>query len=313
MKVLGISGKERHAAAAVSIDGAVAAAAAEESFARVRHIGYRHTGGYPLSAIDACLTRASLTYAEIDRVIVVDDECSGEDDPRHDSSAEAGPTVRRRRRPGRDTRARTAHASARVGGSRARGCAPAHRRVPGRGPARDRAGTGSRRIGDLRTARGAADAAAWCTPAVLRDQANGRCARLGRVRAVQRDRKSGGPGLGPALAAIRTSHHVGAGPRLRAERRGARTCDCAAARERGSIRVGHLAQYAPATGPPGTRCQFLRARGRGRDRHDRADGRARGSGACRADGQPAVEPRARDRSWRGRSATRRSLRQCPTP
>ena len=90
MKVLGISGKERHAAAAVSIDGAVAAAAAEESFARVRHIGYRHTGGYPLSAIDACLTRASLTCAEIDRVIVVDDERSGEDDPRHDSSEEAG-------------------------------------------------------------------------------------------------------------------------------------------------------------------------------------------------------------------------------
>jgi hypothetical protein len=89
MKVLGISGKERHAAAAVSIDGAVAAAAAEESFARVRHIGYRHTGGYPLSAIDACLTRASLTYAEIDRVIVVDDERSGDDDPRHVSSAEA--------------------------------------------------------------------------------------------------------------------------------------------------------------------------------------------------------------------------------
>ena len=89
MKVLGISGKERHAAAAVSIDGAVASAAAEESFARVRHIGYRHTGGYPLSAIEACLTRASLAYAEIDRVIVVDDERSGEDDPRHDSSAEA--------------------------------------------------------------------------------------------------------------------------------------------------------------------------------------------------------------------------------
>jgi len=68
MKVLGISGKERHAAAAVSVDGAVVAAAAEESFARVPHIGYRHTGGYPLSAIDGCLTRAGLTAGEIDRV-----------------------------------------------------------------------------------------------------------------------------------------------------------------------------------------------------------------------------------------------------
>ncbi len=88
MKVLGISGKQRRAAAAVSIDGALAAAAAEESFARVPHIGYRHTGGYPLSAIAACLTRASLTCTEIDRVIVVDDAGSREDDPRHDSSAE---------------------------------------------------------------------------------------------------------------------------------------------------------------------------------------------------------------------------------
>ncbi len=90
MNVLGICGKECHAAAAVSIDGVVAAAAAEESFARVRHIGYRHTGGYPLSAIAACLTRAGLTAAEIDRLIVVDDERAGTNDPRHDSSAAAG-------------------------------------------------------------------------------------------------------------------------------------------------------------------------------------------------------------------------------
>jgi carbamoyltransferase len=83
MKVLGISGKERHAAAAVSIDGAIVAAAAEESFARVPHIGYRHTGGYPLSAIDACLTRAGLTFAGIDRVIIVDD---ARDDPSADAS-----------------------------------------------------------------------------------------------------------------------------------------------------------------------------------------------------------------------------------
>ncbi len=89
MNVLGICGRERDAAAAVSIDGVVAAAAAEESFARVRHIGYRHTGGYPLSAIAACLTRAALTSAEIDRVIVVDDERAGEDESRHDSSAAA--------------------------------------------------------------------------------------------------------------------------------------------------------------------------------------------------------------------------------
>ena len=88
MKVLGISGKERHAAAAVSIDGVVVAAASEESFARVPHIGYRHTGGYPLSAIDACLTRAGLTFDELDRVIVVDDDRSRGDADRDDPSSD---------------------------------------------------------------------------------------------------------------------------------------------------------------------------------------------------------------------------------
>jgi carbamoyltransferase len=74
MKVLGISGSERHAAAAVAVDGSIVAAAEEQSFARVPLIGYRHTGGLPLAAIDACLTRAHLSLTEIDRIIVVDDE-----------------------------------------------------------------------------------------------------------------------------------------------------------------------------------------------------------------------------------------------
>jgi predicted NodU family carbamoyl transferase len=73
MNVLGISGREREAAAAVSIDGSIVAAASEESFARVPQIGYRYTGGFPLAAIDACLTRAGLTLADIDAVSVVDD------------------------------------------------------------------------------------------------------------------------------------------------------------------------------------------------------------------------------------------------
>lgn len=73
MKVLGISGSDRHAAAAVSIDGTIVAAAAEESFARVAAIGYRAWGRYPLSAIESCLTRAGLSPAAIGRVIVVDD------------------------------------------------------------------------------------------------------------------------------------------------------------------------------------------------------------------------------------------------
>ena len=77
MKVLGISGSERHAAAALSIDGVVVAAAAEESFARVPQIGYRATGGYPLAAIDACLTRAAVDLPDVDRIVVVDDQWPG--------------------------------------------------------------------------------------------------------------------------------------------------------------------------------------------------------------------------------------------
>ena len=73
MKVLAISGSERDAAAALSVDGVLVAAAAEESFARVPQIGYRTTGGYPLAAIHACLTRANIRLADIDRLAIVDD------------------------------------------------------------------------------------------------------------------------------------------------------------------------------------------------------------------------------------------------
>ena len=311
MNVLGISGRERHAAAAVSIDGALAAAAAEESFARVRHIGYRHTGGYPLSAIAACLTRASLTCSEIDRVIVVDDERPREDDPRHDSPAEDG-----RLFAGAADEALERELRARPHESVVAALADA-RQLTAVCEDEDLLvvvlGRGSRRIGDLRTTRGATDATAWCAPAVLRDQANGRCARPGRVCAIRHDRTSGRLVLRPALAVVRTRHYVGAGSWLRAERRGSRTCDCAAARARGSIRVGRLAQHATAAGPPGARRHFLRARDRGRDRHGRPDGGARGTWARRLHGQPALEPRTRDRPCRGRSATRRSLPRCPRP
>src|SRR4051812_6288485 len=73
MNVLGISGSARDAAAAISVDGAIVAAASEESFARVPAIGYRHTGGYPLAAIAACLARAGVTVDSLDRVMVVAD------------------------------------------------------------------------------------------------------------------------------------------------------------------------------------------------------------------------------------------------
>ena len=74
MKVLGISGRYREAAAAVAIDGEVIAAASEDSFVRVAGIGYSQTGGFPQGAVDACLEKTGLTLAELDRVSVVNDE-----------------------------------------------------------------------------------------------------------------------------------------------------------------------------------------------------------------------------------------------
>lgn len=73
MNVLGISGRDRDAAAALSVDGRVVSAASEESFARVPGIGYAQTGGFPRDAVQACLDAASLDAGSIDQVVVVDD------------------------------------------------------------------------------------------------------------------------------------------------------------------------------------------------------------------------------------------------
>lgn len=73
MNVLGISGSERDAAAAIVRDGRIAAAASEDMFARIPGIGYSATGGYPLRAIQACLDRASVSADAIDRIVVVAD------------------------------------------------------------------------------------------------------------------------------------------------------------------------------------------------------------------------------------------------
>jgi carbamoyltransferase len=73
MRILAISGRERDAAAAVSVEGRLVAAAAEESFTRLPGIGYRQTGGFPAEAVNACLRTASLTLDEVDRLAVVDD------------------------------------------------------------------------------------------------------------------------------------------------------------------------------------------------------------------------------------------------
>jgi carbamoyltransferase len=73
VKVLGICGRDRDAAAALSVDGRVVSAAIEESFARVPGIGYAQTGGFPSQAVEACLGAAGLEARAIDEVVVVDD------------------------------------------------------------------------------------------------------------------------------------------------------------------------------------------------------------------------------------------------
>lgn len=68
MNILGISGQERDAAAALLRGGKIVAAIEEEKLSRVRHIGIEYAGGLPNQAIDFCLERAAITFAEIDYV-----------------------------------------------------------------------------------------------------------------------------------------------------------------------------------------------------------------------------------------------------
>jgi carbamoyltransferase len=68
MNILGISGQERDAAAALLCGGKVIAAIEEEKLSRVRHIGIQYAGGLPGQAIDFCLERAGISFAEIDYI-----------------------------------------------------------------------------------------------------------------------------------------------------------------------------------------------------------------------------------------------------
>ena len=70
MRVLGISGRARHGAASIAVDGRLLAAVTEESVARVEDVGYAHTAGLPFGAVRACLTRAGLAPDGIDLVAV---------------------------------------------------------------------------------------------------------------------------------------------------------------------------------------------------------------------------------------------------
>jgi len=68
MNILGISGQERDAAAALVQDGRVVAAIEEEKLARIRHIGMNYAGGLPFRAIEFCLERAGIAFDKIDCV-----------------------------------------------------------------------------------------------------------------------------------------------------------------------------------------------------------------------------------------------------
>src|SRR5438552_16115210 len=84
MNVLGIAGRHCHAAVALAVDGTIAAAASEETYVRVPGVGYDQTGGFPSRAVEAVLTRAGLTMADVNRLAIVDD---GAADPTDDEPA----------------------------------------------------------------------------------------------------------------------------------------------------------------------------------------------------------------------------------
>ncbi|MFL6277233.1 MAG: carbamoyltransferase [Blastocatellia bacterium] len=68
MNILGLSGQERDAAAALVQKGRVVAAIEEEKLARIRHIGMNYAGGLPQRAIQFCLERAGITYEQLDYI-----------------------------------------------------------------------------------------------------------------------------------------------------------------------------------------------------------------------------------------------------
>ncbi|MEN3335229.1 MAG: carbamoyltransferase [Blastocatellia bacterium] len=68
MNILGISGQERDAAATLVQNGRVIAAIEEEKLARIRHVGMNYAGGLPHRAIQFCLERAGIAFAQLDVV-----------------------------------------------------------------------------------------------------------------------------------------------------------------------------------------------------------------------------------------------------
>lgn len=68
INILGISGQERDAAAALVTNGSLVAAIEEEKVARIKHVGMNYAGGLPTRAIQFCLDRGGVTLSDIDFV-----------------------------------------------------------------------------------------------------------------------------------------------------------------------------------------------------------------------------------------------------
>jgi carbamoyltransferase len=68
MRILGISGQDRDAAAALIVNGQVIAAIEEEKLSRVRHVGISYAGGLPMRAIQHCLESGGVGFESIDYI-----------------------------------------------------------------------------------------------------------------------------------------------------------------------------------------------------------------------------------------------------
>jgi carbamoyltransferase len=74
MVVLGISGRERDAASALLIDGALVAATTEEACIRTPRAGYAYAAGFPFASVQACLQRAGITARDVQRMVLCDED-----------------------------------------------------------------------------------------------------------------------------------------------------------------------------------------------------------------------------------------------
>ena len=67
MRILGISAYYHDSAAALVTDGQITAAAQEERFSRKKH-----NAGFPVQAVDYCLSEAGIGLREVDRLVFYD-------------------------------------------------------------------------------------------------------------------------------------------------------------------------------------------------------------------------------------------------